>query len=79
MRAWRSVPVPIALTAPLSPDPDDRNDHRDYLSEDDLVALGIDPGVVPILCPWAVELSGHGGVRCWVAADLAPLFERGER
>ena len=47
----------------------------DYLSEDDLRALGIDPVLVRVLCPWAVEETGHGGVRCWAVADLAPLLE----
>jgi hypothetical protein len=65
------------------PDPGGIDDSRganapgDYLSEDDLRDLGIDPGLVPIACPWAVELTGHGGVRCWAAADLAPLLEGG--
>jgi hypothetical protein len=46
----------------------------DYLSEDDLRALGIDPGLVWIACPWATELTGHGGARCWTVADLVPLL-----
>jgi hypothetical protein len=49
----------------------------DYLSEDDLIALGIDPVLVRVLCPWAAELTGHGGVRCWAAADLAARLEGG--
>jgi hypothetical protein len=49
----------------------------DYLSEDDLLALGLDPDLVRTLCPWAVELTGHGGVRCWAAADLATLLGEG--
>jgi hypothetical protein len=51
----------------------------DYLSEDDLRDLGIEPDLVRVLCPWAVELTGHDGVRCWAAADLAPLLEGGTR
>ena len=47
----------------------------EYLSADDLRALDIDPILVRVLCPWATELTGHGGVRCWAAADLAPLLE----
>jgi hypothetical protein len=47
----------------------------DYLSEDDLRDLGIESVLVRILCPWAVELTGHGGVRCWAVADLALLLE----
>ena len=50
----------------------------DYLSEDDLIALGIHSTLVRILCPWAVELTGHDGVRCWAKDDLAPLFRRSE-
>jgi hypothetical protein len=50
----------------------------DYVSEDDLRDLGIDPALVPVLCPGAVELTGHDGVRCWAAADLAPLLDGGE-
>jgi hypothetical protein len=50
----------------------------DYLSEDDLIALGINPILVHIICPWAVELSGHNGVRCWAVDDLALLLDGGE-
>jgi len=49
----------------------------DYVSEGDLVALGIDPALVRVLCPWAVELAGHDGTRCWVAADLTTLLGEG--
>jgi hypothetical protein len=41
--------------------------------------LDIDPDLVRVVCPWAVELTGHGGVRCWAAADLASLLEGGVR
>jgi hypothetical protein len=47
----------------------------DYLSEDDLRALDIDPALVRVLCPWATELTGHDGVRCWAVAGLALLLE----
>lgn len=47
----------------------------DYLSEDDLRALGIDPVLVRVVCPHATELIGHDGSRCWAVADLAPLLE----
>jgi hypothetical protein len=46
----------------------------DYLSENDLRALGIAPALVGVLCPWATELTGLGGLRCWAVADLAPLL-----
>ena len=46
----------------------------DYLSEGDLRALGIDPDLVRVLCPWAAELTGHDGVRCWCSSDLIPLL-----
>lgn len=49
----------------------------DYVSEDDLTALGVDPALISLFCPWAAELVGHGGVRCWSAEDLAPLLEGG--
>ena len=68
--------MPAVPTPPPAPDPDDgRAPSPDYVTVDDLHARGIDPALVRILCPWAVELSGHGGVRCWAAADLAPLLE----
>jgi hypothetical protein len=51
----------------------------DYLSEDDLSDLGIDPDQVQITCPWATELIALDGSRCWAAADLAPVLEGGER
>lgn len=53
------------------------NPPADYVSETDLNRLGIDAVLVRILCPWAVELTGHGGERCWSADDLAPLLEGG--
>ncbi|MBP3954842.1 hypothetical protein J8F10_06040 [Gemmata sp. G18] len=54
---------------------------EDYVSELDLKELGVDPALVRIWCPWAIALVGHGGIRCWSCADLAPLFgaEGGER
>ncbi len=54
------------------PEPEPR---PDYLSEDDLRELGIEPVLVPLLCPHAVELTGHDGIRCWAASDLTALLE----
>ena len=45
------------------------------LTDDDLMDGGINPDDVLRLCPWAVSLTGHGGIRCWAAADLVPLFD----
>ena len=45
----------------------------DYLTDDDLDALGIDPALVRVLCPWATELTALDGSPCWAAADLHPL------
>jgi hypothetical protein len=50
----------------------------DYVSEEDLKALGIDPVLVRILCPWTVEMVALDGSRCWAVDDLAPLLEGGE-
>ncbi len=52
-------------------------DHFDYLGEDDLRAVGIDPAEVTRRCPWATELWSLDGSRCWSAIDLAPLLEGG--
>jgi hypothetical protein len=41
----------------------------DYVT-DDLRDAGIDPDDVRGLFPWAPELTGHNGTRCWAAADL---------
>jgi len=49
----------------------------DYLDEDDLRDLDIEPSLVRIFCPWATEFTGHDGLRCWAVADLAPLVEGG--
>jgi hypothetical protein len=67
--------VPV-LTTPSVPDPDDRDGDpaNDDVTEDQLRDLGIDPALVPIVCRWATELTGHGGVRCWAASDLIPLL-----
>jgi hypothetical protein len=69
--------VPVVLISPTAPDPDDRDPGRDFISEHELRDRGIDPALVRVLCPWAVELTGHGGVRCWVASDLTYLLEGG--
>jgi hypothetical protein len=50
----------------------------DFVSEDDLRDLGIDPELVRVLCPHATEYSGLDGKRCWARADLAPLLDGGE-
>jgi hypothetical protein len=47
---------------------------EDYVSEAELAALGITPEEVRAQCPWATELRGHDGVRCWSRVDLAPLL-----
>ena len=64
--------MPSVLTPPAAHDPDDRDD---YVTEDDLRARDIDPALVRVLCPWATELTGHGGLCCWAVSDLAPLLE----
>jgi hypothetical protein len=51
----------------------------DYLSEDDLRKRGIEPALVAILCPWAIELLALDGTRCWATDDLTPLFDGGGR
>jgi hypothetical protein len=67
--------VPTAPPCPGDPNPD-RPD--DFISEDDLRELGIDPNVIRIACPWAVEYTGHNGVRCWAASDIANFLGRDE-
>jgi hypothetical protein len=62
-----------AVLTPPTPDPDDRD--GDYVTESELRDRGIDPTLVRVLCPWATELNGQGGLRCWAVADLAPLLE----
>jgi hypothetical protein len=67
----------VSTPPPSPPDPGGtRSLPDDYLSADDLRNLDIDPALVPIVCPGATELTGHGGVRCWAVADLAPLLGR---
>jgi hypothetical protein len=71
--------VPDSPTTPPAPEPDDRDPVTSYVTEDEVRGLGIDPDLVRVLCPWAVELTGYGGVRCWAAADVRPLLEGGAR
>jgi hypothetical protein len=73
VRAKRRILVPVI--SPPAPEPDDDDSIPDSLTEADLRDHGIDPALVRILCPWAVERTGHGGVRCWLAADLTTLWE----
>ncbi|MBN9523103.1 hypothetical protein J0H58_32085 [bacterium] len=49
----------------------------DYLTAADLIALGIDPALVRMCCPWATELTALDGSRCWAAADLTDLLTGG--
>lgn len=42
----------------------------DYVTAADLAALGIDPGLVRVCCPWATELTALDGTACWAVADL---------
>ncbi|WP_162542130.1 hypothetical protein [Gemmata obscuriglobus] len=46
----------------------------DYLSEDDLWALEIDPNELPRLAPHATECRALDGARCWAASDLVHLL-----
>jgi hypothetical protein len=72
--------MPPVLTAPASPDPDDRDPDGDYVPEDQLRDQGIDPTLVQILCPHATELRALDGSRCWLRADLTELLDaEGER
>lgn len=69
----------VVLTAPAAPDPDDRDDcdaRPDYVTEDELRALGIDPALVAILCPHATELRALDGARCWSRIDLTDLLDQ---
>lgn len=67
------MPTPI-------PQPDDQRRilPQDYVSENDLRDLGIDPDIIRIECPWIVEYVGHDGLRCWDASDLAAFCQRYE-
>jgi hypothetical protein len=49
----------------------------DYVDENQLRDLGIEPVLVRIFCPWAVEYTGHDGQRSWAVADLATLTHGG--
>jgi hypothetical protein len=69
--------VPTVLTPLAAPDPDDhdRDDANDYVAEQELRDLGIDPALVRICCPHATELRALGGSRCWPRADLSRLLD----
>jgi len=67
--------MPMTPTAPAAPDPDDRDEASDFVTEDQLRDQGIDPVLVRATCPWAAELTALDGSRCWCRADLAPLLE----
>ena len=67
--------MPAVLALPAAPDPDDRDPLLDYLTEEQLRALGIDPDAIPILAPHATELRALDGSRCWSRTDLASLLE----
>jgi hypothetical protein len=64
--------------APPCPDEPHRDRPEDFVSEDDLRELGIDPDLIRIECPWAVEYTCHDGLRCWHASDIAAFFRRNE-
>lgn len=69
--------MPAVLTPPAAPDPDDhdRDGATDYVTEQELRDVGIDPALVRIVCPHATELRALGGSRCWSRADLANLLD----
>jgi len=50
----------------------------DYLTAADLTALGIDPALVRVRCPWATESTALDGSPCWAVADLIDLLTRGD-
>lgn len=49
----------------------------DYLTDADLVALGLDPDAVNAGWPGATPYTALDGARCWAAADLAPALDGG--
>lgn len=67
--------MPDVLTPPAAPDPDDRDPAADYLTEEQLRDLGVDPDLVRALAPHATELRALDGSRCWSREDLSPLLE----
>jgi hypothetical protein len=67
--------MPAVLVAPASPDPDDEDPALEYVTEDQLRDSGIDPDLVPVLCPRATELCALDGSRCWARVDIARLFD----
>jgi hypothetical protein len=52
---------------------------NDYLTDDDLRGLDLDPAEVSAWCPWATELVALDGTPCWSAEDLAVLVGEGSR
>ena len=46
----------------------------DYVTEDDLDALGLTPVDVRARCPWATEYVALDGGPCWALEDLAELL-----
>lgn len=67
--------MPVVPSSLAAPDPDDRDPANDYLTEDQLRDLGVDPDSVRILAPHATELRALDGARCWARIDLAHLLE----
>ena len=67
--------MPVVLAPPGAPDPDDHDPAEDYVTEDQLRKLGIDPTLVRIFCHHATELRALDGSRCWSRVDLAELLE----
>jgi hypothetical protein len=50
----------------------------DYLTAHDLTALGLDPALVRVCCPWALQLTALDGSPCWAVADLHTLLTGGD-
>jgi hypothetical protein len=67
--------MPIARPCPDDPH---RDRPEDFVSENDLRELGIDPDLIRSVCPWIVEYTGHDGLRCWDVSEIAAFFRRAE-